>query len=191
MPSASFASIKGNALQTFIVIFCIWHMFAVLIYTVPRIATDSFAVLSRTAFLPFVTPYMHTTSQWQLWDLFAPDPLRRVTTYRIDVNRGNGWEELVDMHPGTYPWWQHAVRFKFFGNVLDPFDHARDKVKIRYMQLQCGIFHVPPGTPLRLSYRYYFLPDLTSSQSTTQWQRFIPQWYNVDGLETTCPAPVL
>ena len=166
-------------------------MFAVLIYTVPREAKDPFALLSRMTFLPVVTPYMQSTSQWQLWNLFAPNPLQVVTAYQLDVDRGHGWEFLTVMRPGTYPWWRNATYYKLFGNILDMNDRSKDHVKIRFVQLQCDTFHLPAATPIRLTYSYYTVPDPGSPQSIAWWRSFVPQWQTVEGLETTCPTPTL
>ena len=65
--------------------FVLWHAFAVLVYSVPRVAADPISTWTRRRLVPVVGPYMFLTSQWQLWNLFAPDPTRLVTIDRIDV----------------------------------------------------------------------------------------------------------
>ena len=99
-------------------IFGLWHAFAVLAFSVPRVARDPVSAWARGGLLPIVAPYMFITSQWQLWDLFAPDPPRLVAAYRTEVGSQDGWRELTTVRPGTFSIWRHNARFQLMRNLL-------------------------------------------------------------------------
>jgi hypothetical protein len=154
-------------------------MMSVLIYSIPRDI--------KNPLLPIVSPYMWITSQWQLWNLFAPDPLRRVTAYEVDVRQGNIWQLLTTIDAQTYPWWRHAAQWKLIGNVLDPYAKREEPAK-RFLQSLCAPFHVAAGTRLRVQYDTYVIPLITTPQSRAWWEQWQPKTESSVGIETTCPA---
>src|SRR5687768_11713294 len=77
-----------------IISFVLWHMFAVVVYALPHDADDRLNTWIRSELKPIVRPYILLTSQWQQWNLFSPDPLRRVTAYDIQRNDREGWTTI-------------------------------------------------------------------------------------------------
>jgi hypothetical protein len=173
-------------LQFIIVLFCVWHMFAVAIFSLPREATDTISVGMRQLFLPIVTPYMYTTSQWQLWDMFAPEPLRQIIFYRLEKQTGNTWTEITTMKPGTYAWWRHAAYFKYFINVIGSSKDPRRLAQSQFLQQECAALSIPPGTLIRLVLATTTIPIPPSPGSSSFWKEWNPQWdYSIQAL-TLC-----
>ncbi|HVW66567.1 MAG TPA: hypothetical protein VHA78_02435 [Candidatus Peribacteraceae bacterium] len=173
------------AAQVIIVLFCLWHMFAVGVYAIPRASSDTLSISLRSVLLPVVTPYMLITSQWQLWDLFSPDPLRRVDYYRIEAYQRGAWFPVTTMSANDYNIWRHPFYSKLFVNVFNEFDKNTDGAKERLMQLLvCKPYHLPQGTQIRLVYEYYVVPG-----NDVDWNRWKPTFANDSGPVTSCPDP--
>ena len=107
--SESFASflLKGG-----IILFCVWHMFAVAIFALPRSASDELSTGVRHVFLPLVSPYVFTTSQWQQWNMFSPNPLRTITRYSCEVQQGDDWRRVGIIGPEEFRGLRSAVLAK-------------------------------------------------------------------------------
>lgn len=170
-----------------LILFLLWHAFSVAFYSIPRDAKDVFSVWTRIDVLPVITPYMYVTSQWQLWNIFAPDPLRRVTAYRIDVQREGTWQHLITIEPNAYGILRHATRMKLMNNMLDEFSDNRAAMAGRYLALLCAEKGVPSDTPIRLTYEYYVLPLLTEAMNTQWWHNWQAKRMSNVGFTTTCP----
>ncbi len=170
-----------------LILFVTWHMFSVGVYAVPRISQDKISVAWRMHLLPIVTPYMLMTSQWQLWNIFAPDPLRRVTFYRIETKNDDSWNELITYKPGTLSLWRHATYFKMFSNMLDEESDTLAPIAGRFLHLLCKEHAVASGTPVRLKYIYYIIPYHKKRQSISWWNAWYPEIHSYLGFSTTCP----
>lgn len=170
-----------------IVAFVVWHMFAVAFYSIPREAKDAFSQWTRADILPMISPYMYITSQWQLWNIFSPDPLRRVTTYRMEVRESNTWRELVTIGPDSYSFFRHATRMKLMGNMLDEFADNRRPIAGRYLMLLCEEHGIEAGTPVRLHYDAYVLPLLTKPETPQWWSTWQRAYESRVGFTITCP----
>lgn len=170
-----------------LVLFLLWHMAAVFIYSIPREANDTYAKWAREELLPGVTPYMFATSQWQLWNIFSPDPLRRVTAYRIEVREGTTWKELTTIEPYAYSFFRHAPHMKMMGNLLDEFSDNRAPYAGRFLQLTCLEYKVESQTPIRLVYRWYVLPLLKEPMTKSWWAEWQPTTTDTVGFTITCP----
>lgn len=176
-------------LRVLIVSFCLWHMFAVFMFSIPRAANDSFAVGTRRLFLPVVTPYVQSLSQWQLWDVFAPDPLRVISIYQIEKQDGNTWTAVETIKPGTYPFWQNATHYKYLINIISSTADNTKSARERFVQIECGKLHIPDGTSVRLSVVTTSLPWLTEPVTFSWWKTWTPEWSHSASLETVC-API-
>ncbi len=176
----------AKLLRLLIALFVLWHAFAVAIYSIPRDARDPFATLGMRTLLPIVTPYMLVTSQWQLWNVFAPDPQRRVTFYHIQVQREGRWERLLTLNDDTYSLWRHATQFKMLGNVLVEHNKSKEPLTQSYLQYICRQHGIPTGTPILLAYEYYLLPYHQKPRGATWWKQWEPQRETYAGLTTTC-----
>ena len=169
-----------------LVLFLLWHMFAVAVYSVPRAANDDVAVFTKRVLIPAVSPYMFFTSQWQLWNIFSPDPLRRVTAYHIEQEQTGVWKALETIEPDAFSPFRHAPRMKMMGNLISEFDNNRAPFAGRLMQLACATYGVPSGTRVRLVYRVYVLPYLTRPQTAAWWSAWKPDIEEHTGFVTSC-----
>ena len=182
---------KNILLRSVIIFFCLWHMSAVAIYTIPRESTDRVSIWAREKLLPKVTPYMLQTSQWQLWNLFAPNPLRRVTYYALDTWENGAWQEHTVIRPGTYPFWSHAWHFKMLLALWEENRVDLLPVSEHLAQLQCERFGIAPGQRMRLRYEITVVPYFPAPVGIAAWKQWQPQWENITALETTCPTKSL
>lgn len=168
-----------------IVAFCLWHMGAIGIYALPGDAKDGVTRWLKQNMSRIVSPYILTTSQWQQWNLFSPDPLRRVSEYTIEMQTGNEWEHLTTLKPGSFPWWRHAAQFKMLGSLLE-WDAKRDEVIDRFLQLACQEHSLRQRTPIRLVYSFYVIPAHERMASVSWWWNWEPEITRSPGLTTTC-----
>jgi hypothetical protein len=166
----------------------LWHAFAVLVFSVPRIATDPLSVWTRAALLPLVSPYMFVTSQWQMWNLFAPDPPRLVTAYRTEISSDGEWRVLTTVRPGTFSVWRHNPRFQLMRNLLRAGVPASAPVEERYLQLLCREYGLDAGTPIRLTYVQYVIPAHAERASRAWWGAWRPEPLQWPALSTVCPG---
>jgi len=173
--------------KVLLVPFLLWHMFAVAIYSIPRDAKDVFSQWSRIDLLPAVTPYMYATSQWQLWNIFSPDPLRRVTAYRIEIQKDGLWQHLLIVDPSAFSLFRHATQMKLMGNILDEFRDNRAPLAGRYLSLLCAEYQIASDTPIHLIYDVYVLPLLDTPHTVTWWRQWEPEPFSTLGFTTTCP----
>jgi hypothetical protein len=172
--------------KIFIAGFVLWHAFSVGIYAIPRESRDELSIGIRVAILPYVTPYMFSTSQWQLWNLFSPDPLRRVTFYNVQVMSDGQWTDHENIHAKTYSVWRHATRFKLLGNTFDEFDDGTEDLSIHYLQHVCTTSGFADGTPIRMQYSYYVIPKNEHPMPAAWWKQWAPQLETSDGPSTAC-----
>lgn len=173
--------------QTAVILFVLWHSYAVAVYTVPRDARDPLSRWIIAELIPDVTPYMLQTSQWQLWNLFSPDPLRRVTFYHVQRREGTAWTEVDTIDPERYSVWRHATRFKMMGNLLDENAENREPLAHRFLHLTCDEHGLAPGTDVRLVYEFYVIPYHTVRQSRAWWDAWKPGPLRYVGFATACP----
>lgn len=166
--------------------FVLWHAFSVAVYTVPREAKDPFATIMRDRLLRIVSPYMLITSQWQLWNLFAPDPMRRVTFYTVQIRRGERWERLASIRPGTFSGLRHATQFKMLGNTLEENNEGKKPLVDSYLQYLCKRHRLDAGTPIILVYEFYIIPYNNRRQSVAWWRQWEPSLSSQVGHSTSC-----
>lgn len=171
-----------------IMMFCVWHMAAVAIYALPGMSNEEFVHRLQERFGPVINPYLLLTSQWQQWNLFSPDPLRRVTSYAIDVQKEGEWHEIEYITAGSLPWWRHAAQFKMLGSLLDgdTQNQTQHNMAERYLQLRCDMYNILDGTPIRLMYKYYIIPAENESMSVEDWWNYAPEESAYVGHEAVC-----
>jgi hypothetical protein len=150
--------------QILVGLFFFWHVAAIGTYAIP-IGTEHDLAKQGRAFLTqkFFTPYILTLSQWQQWNLFSPDPMRRVSRYRIEKWADEQWQAVEFIMPGSYEWWRHATHFKMHISMLEKDQETYHPDLLRHFVLmRCAIHNLPSGTPLRLTYIQYILSRPTS-----------------------------
>ncbi len=169
--------------QWLLIAFCAWHMAAVGLYAIPTSVTDPGIKGMRDLALPLIRPYILLTSQWQQWNLFSPDPLRRVVNYHIEAQEHGTWKTVNIIAPQTLPWWRNAYELKFTANLEDDTDSAK-QLRGQYLLNQCALLGLAPGTPVQLTFLYYVMPQTGG----TWWRTFRPQWTRTVGATTSCPS---
>lgn len=173
--------------QTAIILFVLWHCYAVAIYTVPRDAKDRFSQWIISELMPDVTPYMLITSQWQLWNLFSPDPLRRVTFYHVEIVRDGRWQTIESIDADRYSVWRHAVRFKMLGNLFKSSTNDRTALAERFLELKCAEFGLARDVPIRLVYEDYVIPRHETRASRSWWNAWRPSPERTVAFNVFCP----
>lgn len=140
--------------QSLLMIFCLWHMFAVLVASIPPDTAKAIDDFRRT-FLTLVQPYLMLTGQEQGWPLFAPDPVRRVSTYHLDVFDGGAWterEHALDIDRFT----TRELRALRKIEQLSP--DRRSTIEASYTASLCKKFDLPSGKQVRIRSQSSILP---------------------------------
>jgi hypothetical protein len=96
--------------QHLIIVFCLLHMFAVTAFLMPR----KMAVVQ-----PIIRPYIQMLSQWQSWDIFSPDPLRRASFFRLETETDDMPETVALLDAAHLPWYERAKELKVLGRLYD------------------------------------------------------------------------
>lgn len=160
-------------------VFCLWHMVAIAAYLIPGNAT--FPVLSYwlpgIANLPWMhgvinpikqatSPYVLITSQWQIWDIFSPNPLRRVSMHRIDARMPDGrWETVRQLDPLSIPWPIRVKELKILGRLEE--DGWRNAVPT-YLAAHCSMEHLS-AMDIRLHVVRYVIPLPAEARAGGGW----------------------
>lgn len=132
-----------------IIIFCLWHMFAVAGYLLPTKDT-SFDPLRQIA-----VPYVLSLSQWQKWDIFSPNPLRRNSVYIIERNAGDRFEKAMIMDFVHLSWRERAKELKILGRLQDSWKTLLPS----YLLSLCRRTADARGTDVRLLVHTTILPS--------------------------------
>lgn len=167
-------------------VFCVWHMTAVALYSIPGDAKDRISTWLRENATPRIANYMLITSQWQQWNLFSPNPLRRVIFYRIEtLNAQNNWAYVASVNDHTYRPWRHSSRFKLLGQALEE-NTNRPELAERAAQVLCNDFRMEDGAKIRIWRDLTIVPYKYPSPSKAWWDSWIPQFESSLAIETVC-----
>lgn len=129
-------------------------------------------------------PYILATSQWQKWNLFSPDPLRRVTRIVLEEKVGTDWQLFTEFSDDTVPWWRKAYTLKMMRRL----EEKNIAVQKRWLELQCAAFDVIPRRAIRMRRVYYVIPRDGRVVTPAFWKDWEPQFYDEVLAETFCPA---
>ena len=169
-----------------VALFCLWHMAAVGLYALPDQADDRVTKWLADHAVPVVTPYVLVTGQWQQWNLFAPNPLRRIVFYKIETRNPLGdWSYVASVNDSTYGPWRHAARFKLLGQALEE-NTARPELAERAAQVFCDEFGLQPDAPIRIWPDVAVVPYVYPSPSKAWWDSWKPTFQSYLALDTTC-----
>ena len=165
-----------------IALFCIWHIAAIGIYSLYSV--EGYPILEwldskRT----HVRPYVLATSQWQRWNLFSPDPLRRVIEMDFELYQDDEWQLFKILNHDHVSFWQRAPELKTMRRMEE---EKMNPLKERYVQDVCRTMKIPPGTRIKLSKRWFVIPRHDKTKSTEWWNSWQPDWYNDELLQATC-----
>lgn len=141
-------------MRLLIVAFCVLHMAAIAAYLLPRNTPwRTFNLLAGDAF-NLVRPYVLSVSQWQKWDIFSPEPLRRVSHFTVDAYSNDAWHTLRTMAFDTLPWHERAKELK----ILSRLEEDWGNMVPGYLAQECMRFPQAAGLPIRLQSHSIVLP---------------------------------
>jgi|GEM_PF-687830 len=180
LSTVNFSALK----RPLIVLFCFWHMAAVAIFVMPTALQQTVIGRARASVYPWIAPYMFVTSQWQQWNLFSPNPLRKVTNYVLQAKTGGRWKDIADFNRSTIQVWRRADELKILRTIEDK-NKLLSPIAERFLREQCA--RVAVGTSLRLIYRSYVLPPLLKPLPPVWWRTYVPEKSDVPGAITRCP----
>ena len=140
--------------------FLVFHMGATAVWVMPQCPI-------RKEFAPWVQYYIVPLGLWQLWAMFAPDPVRDTVTLEAEVIDANGVRYRFEFpRLADYNWWQGIPRFrysKYAANLAcEDFALAREFAAhhvLRRLKLPAEVYPVsvhllyqsrttpPPGSP--------------------------------------------
>lgn len=181
-------AISLTPVRAAIILFCLWHMAAVALYALPDGARDPLTQHLRFRLQPLIRPYILLFSQWQQWNIFSPDPLRRVTTYTVEIDRGEQWHTLTAITPEAVPWLRHSDTFKLIDRLLSGPASTIPAID-HFLRMHCTQHGLPPGTHLRLVYHTAVLPLPANVLAPAQWRALRQQLMPMDGSEILCGWP--
>ncbi len=142
-------------------------MAAIAAYVMPRqTKSDAWNVFAQKAF-NLARPYVLSFSQWQKWDIFSPDPLRRSSLYSVDMLKDEGWQPLRTIDFNAVPWYDRAKELKILGRLEEDWKD----MAIPFLGNECERFPEAAGHSLRLQAYTHVVPkDLDSLKrlSTTK-----------------------
>ena len=127
---------RWTARRVVISAFVIFHLSALMIWTMPNCAIKS-------QFLSPYRYYMLPLGLWQWWAIFAPDPIKNSLTLHAEVVDCKGmryihdFTRLVDL-----PWWQKIPRYrncKFAANMAVDEYRAYREFSARHAVRQVGL----------------------------------------------------
>lgn len=166
-----------------IALFCLWHMWAVLAYSVYN--TEEYPLLHWIEeHREHVRPYMLATSQWQRWNLFSPDPLRRVIEMDIQLETPDGWESVHTINENNTSWFSRAPELKTMRRMEDEDKHG---LREHYVFDYCRRTKLAHGTSIRLVKYWFVIPKHEKTESADWWNTWEPEWHEHVMLTTYCP----
>lgn len=170
-----------------IVLFCLFHMAAVAAYAAPDYTPEPLLSLKEDI-VEISRPYILMTSQWQKWNLFSPDPLRRIVSFHIDKELKDGsWEEIKIVGPGNVEWWHRATELKVIRRMEESEGGGNlQALRERYVLEQCK--DLPDGTKLRLRRLYYVIPRHEVPPPVEEWHAYTPEVIQDFDVLVICPS---
>lgn len=145
------------------------QVLAIGVEAIPKTAHDPLSLMLRGFWQPLTHPYIALTSQWQNWNLFAPDPLREVVTVFVDVRKESDlWEEVLVLGPGICKWpatscggWRETALLKVARALAE--EHPKyARARQDFLQRLCPMFGIPGGGTLRLRAREADLAQIST-----------------------------
>jgi hypothetical protein len=169
--------------------FFFWHAAAIAIYAIPLNTADPLMRPLRSRSMSVIAPYVLSSGQWQQWNLFSPDPLRRVTRYRIEARADGGeWQALQELNPQDYNPLRHANYAKMFIGILEEDQETYKTAVARHFLLRhCASRELASGTSLRMAYIYYIVPRPISFTDAMRPAPWPPMYFQRESDTAYCP----
>jgi len=172
--------------KTGVALFCVWHMAAVGFYSIPDDADDRFSRWAEDHVIGHFSEYVLMTSQWQQWNLFSPNPLRRIVFYRVERQNPYGeWAYVTSLNHTTYGPFRHAARFKLLGQALEE-NTTRPELAERAAQVLCDELGLEPGGRIRIWHEVAVIPYVWPSPGKAWWDAWTPRFEPSLAIETAC-----
>lgn len=130
-----------------------------------------------------VRSYMLATSQWQRWNLFSPDPLRRVIVMQVEAQTNEGWHTIRTIDFDHLSYFRRASELKVMRRMEE--DNNED-LKDIYLQDICRTDALRVGTPIRMMKQFHVVPKHETPQPVAVWRNWQPEWQLSADKETTC-----
>lgn len=163
------------------ILFCLWHMTAIGLYTLP--ASSGFSFVQRLqAKQTYTQPYLFLLSQWQNWDIFSPDPLRRVTDLKIEKMKNGAWIPVRIFDSKQPTGFRRAPEMKY----LSAIESTVTQLQEPFIQDVCRVDRIKRGTPMRLSTRVFVVPKPNDLGSIAKWRAWQPEWSGWSEYKTVC-----
>lgn len=131
--------------KTIVIFFCLWHSAAIALYLLPALNVPLIGPVIGEA-KAVTKPYILSLSQWQSWDIFSPDPLRRSSTYRIDRFDAGTWKAVRSISYDTLSFTERAKEIK----ILERLEDSWQRLIPSYLQPLCNAIPQSEGGTLRL-----------------------------------------
>lgn len=172
--------------KTGLALFCVWHMAAIAIYSIPGESKDRLSRALSERFAPRVAPYVLITSQWQQWNLFSPNPLRRVIFYSVErLTSSNEWQPVATINDRTYGILRHAARFKLLGQAFAE-DQYYLPISERAARVFCREFGLSDQDRVRVWRDVAIVPYVHPSPTMRWWSGWTPRYEPNLAVETNC-----
>ena len=165
--------------------FCLWHMTAIGIYSLFNV--EQYPILKwLDSKREHVRPYILVTSQWQRWNLFSPDPLRRVIEMDFEVYKEGRWQVVRTLNEHGVSYWQRAPELKIMRRMEQD---SMQELRKRYIADICRTEQFPPGTPMRITKIWHVIPRHEKTESVSWWYDWKPEWREpIRLLNMDCPS---
>ncbi len=171
--------------RTAIILFCLWHISAIAAFSIDTNWKIAPLTVFKETINPWTRPYILLTGQWQQWNLFSPDPLRRISQYRVEQSINETWHTVLAID-ASLPYPRRAGMTKTLRRLEDR--GSNDALTQRFLALVCRDKGIPEGMKVRLQRTYSVLPKPSESLSMQQWREYQPQWTEDTLAEIPCPA---
>ena len=173
-------------------------MFAVAAYSIPEstndhvggwasaIGIDSTAASNGLSTLRWKVagPYLLSTSQWQQWNMFSPEPIRQVLQMQIEKKTGDTWTIIRELTPKSTPWWSYSREVKILYTI--GMDDRYKPARQAFLASECT--NLEPRAHLRMVYLRYVVPVEDIVHPESFWKTYTPEVSREIDSEFTCPA---
>lgn len=172
-----------------VAMFFFWHAGVIAIGTIPQHDAGAVSTALLTHAVPVVQPYLLLTSQWQNWDLFSPDPMRRMSRYRIEarVKGEPQWRILKTIEPASDRLWR-SDEFAFWQRLEDG-GPGTEELWRRTAQSLCEPLGLSDDSLIAIVVEYTILPDKPVRGNWGLWRTMTKgSWQSWTPVVTPCPA---
>lgn len=169
--------------HVFMPLFCLGHMTAVAFFVVPVSYPGGMGKIGQ-ALHDVSAPYVLSLSQWQQWNLFAPDPIRRVSRFVVDMRTNNQWVPTAFIDPTSRAFYEYPKLMKVLGRL----ETTHAVLVEPFLLFYCQTEKVTQGKELRLRINYVVLPNDLFSLTHLSLNT-LPITERIAG-RVTCPSSV-